>query len=40
MDLADYRTWLVNQVAGAKDSLRGIGLNEQAIARPVWSRLE
>lgn len=40
MDLAKLRTWLVHQVAGAKDSQRGIGLNEQAFARPVWSRLE
>ncbi len=40
MDLADWRTWLVHQVAGAKDSQRGIGLNERAIVCPVWSRLE
>lgn len=40
MDLAIWGTWLVRQVAGAKDGQRGIGLNEQAIVRPVWSRLE
>lgn len=37
---ADKCTWLVNQVAGAEDSHGGIGLNEQAIVRPVCSRLE
>lgn len=40
MHLANWRTWLVHQVAGAKDCQRGIGLNEHTIVHPVWSRLE